>query len=194
MAATPTGRFKDQIGLFTIIVLGECVLATMTATQAAFAAGGLLLPLLTVAIGGLLLVFAMWWSYFKHEPDVGHHRSLRSMIGWGYGHYFVFAAAAALGAGLEVAADTTVDAADLGAAVAAATVAVPVVIYLVAVAVLHARGMPRDPGQLAVFLALVLATALAAPVIGVPTAVVVMAALVCGLVALSVVRTGRRPA
>ena len=97
----------------------------MTATQAAFAAGGVLLPLLTVAIGGLLLVFAMWWSYFKHEPDVGHHRSLRSMLGWGYGHYFVFAAVAALGAGLEVAADTTVDAADLGPAVAAATVAVP---------------------------------------------------------------------
>ena len=177
------GHIAERYGLFTIIVLGECVLATMTATQAAFAAGGLLLPLLTVAIGGLLLVFAMWWSYFKHEPDVGHHRSLRSMIGWGYGHYFVFAAAAALGAGLEVAADTTVDAADLGAAVAAATVAVPVAIYLVAVAVLHARGMPRDPGQLAVFLALVLATALAAPAIGVPTAVVVMAVLVCGLVA-----------
>ena len=91
------GHIVERYGLFTIIVLGECVLATMTATQAAFAAGGLLLPLLTVAIGGLLLVFAMWWSYFKHEPDVGHHRSLRSMIGWGYGHYFVFAAAAALG-------------------------------------------------------------------------------------------------
>ena len=188
------GHIVERYGLFTIIVLGECVLATMTATQAAFAAGGLLLPLLTVAIGGLLLVFAMWWSYFKHEPDVGHHRSLRSMIGWGYGHYFVFAAAAALGAGLEVAADTTVDAADLGPAVAAATVAVPVAIYLVAVAVLHARGMPQDPGQLAVFLALILGTALAAPAIGVPTAVVVMALLVCGLVALSVVRVGRRTA
>ena len=67
-------------------------------------------------------------------------------------------------------------------------------IYLVAVAVLHARGMPQDPGQLAVFLALILGTALAAPWIGVPTAVVVMAVLVCGLVALSVVRIGRRPA
>jgi low temperature requirement protein LtrA len=188
------GHIVERYGLFTIIVLGECVLATMTATQAAFAAGGTLRPLLTVAIGGLLLVFAMWWSYFKHEPDVGHHRSLRSMIGWGYGHYFVFAAAAALGAGLEVASDTTVDAADLGPVVAAATVAVPVAIYLVAVAVLHARGMPQDPGQLAVFLALILGTALAAPGIGVPTAVVVMALLVCGLVALSVVRIGRRPA
>ena len=72
--------------------------------------------------------------------------------------------------------------------------AVPVAIYLVAVAVLHARGMPLDPGQLAVFLALILGTALAAPWIGVPTAVVVMALLVCGLVALSVVRIGRRPA
>ena len=95
--ATPwnPSHIVERYGLFTIIVLGECVLATMTAVQEAFEAGGLLGPLLAVAIGGLLLVFAMWWAYFKHEPDVGHHRSLGAMIGWGYGHYFVFAAVAA---------------------------------------------------------------------------------------------------
>lgn len=188
------GHIVERYGLFTIIVLGECVLATMTATQAAFAAGGTLLPLLTVASGGLLLVFSMWWSYFKHEPDVGHHRSLRSMIGWGYGHYFVFAAVAALGAGLEVAADTTVDAADLGPVVAAATVAIPVAVFLTAVAILHARGMPRIQAQAAVVVVLVLATALVAPLVGVPIAVVVMALFVCGLVAINVATLGHRPA
>ena len=188
------GHIVERYGLFTIIVLGECVLATMTATQAAFAAGGTLRPLLTVAIGGLLLVFGMWWSYFKHEPDVGHHRSLRSMIGWGYGHYFVFAAIAALGAGLEVAADTTVDAADLGPVVAAATVAIPVVVFLVAVAILHARGTPWIMTQVVVVSVLILATALAGPWIGVPSAVVVMALLVCGQVALAVATLGRQPA
>jgi low temperature requirement protein LtrA len=120
------GHIIERYGLFTIIVLGECVLATTTAVQVAFDAGGLLGALLTVAAGGLLLVFAMWWAYFKHEPDVGHHRSLRAMIGWGYGHYFVFAAVAAVGAGLQVAAETTHDATHLGPAVAASTVSVPV--------------------------------------------------------------------
>ena len=83
--------------------------------QAAFEAGGRLGPLLAVAAGGLILVFALWWSYFKHEPNVSRRRSLAAMIAWGYGHYFVFAAVAALGAGLQVAADTTHDATDLDA-------------------------------------------------------------------------------
>jgi len=144
-----------------------------------------------VAVAGLLLVFALWWSYFKHEPDVGHHRTLLSMITWGYGHYFVFAAVAALGAGLAVATDTTLDAADLAPAVAAATVAIPVVIFLVAVAFLHARRMPRILTQIVVISALVLATALAAPWIGVPAAVLVMALLACCLVALNVATIAR---
>jgi low temperature requirement protein LtrA len=185
------GHIVERYGLFTIIVLGECVLATTTATQAAFEAGGTLWPLLTVAVAGLLLVFAMWWSYFKHEPDVGHHRTLRSMIAWGYGHYFVFAAVAALGAGLAVATDTTLDAADLGPAVAAGTVAIPVVVFLVAVAILHARGLPRIMRQVAATSVLVLATALAAGWIGVPAAVLVMALLACGLVALNVATIAR---
>jgi low temperature requirement protein LtrA len=185
------GHIVERYGLFTIIVLGECVLATTTAVQAAFEAGGNPGPLLTVAIGGLLLVFALWWSYFKHEPDVGHHRTLRSMITWGYGHYFVFAAVAALGAGLAVATDTTLDAADLAPAVAAATVAIPVVVFLVAVTLLHARGMPRILTEVVVISVLVLATALAAQWIGVPAAVLVMAVLACGLVALTVTTIAR---
>jgi len=185
------GHVVERYGLFTIIVLGECVLSATTATQAAFEAGGNIGPLLMVAIGGLLLVFALWWSYFKHEPDVGHHRTLRSMITWGYGHYFVFAAVAALGAGLAVATDTTLDAADLVPAVAAATVAIPVVVFLVAVAFLHARGMPRILTQIAVISALVLGTAVAATWIGVPGAVLVMALFACGLVALNVATIAR---
>ena len=185
------GHVVERYGLFTIIVLGECVLSATTATQAAFEAGGNIGPLLTVAIGGLLLVFALWWSYFKHEPDVGHHRTLRSMITWGYGHYFVFAAVAALGAGLAVATDTTLDAAALVPAVAAATVAIPVVVFLVAVAFLHARGMPRILTQIAVISALVLGTAVAATWIGVPGAVLVMALFACGLVALNVATIAR---
>ena len=177
------GHIVERYGLFTIIVLGECILATMTATQAAFDAGGRLGALLTVAVGGLVLVFALWWSYFKHEPDVSRRRSLGAMIAWGYGHYFVFAAVAALGAGLQVAADTTHDATDLAPAVAALTVAVPVVVYLVALAFLHAPRTVPILAPIAITACLVIAAALAATWIGVPAAVVAIGILASILVA-----------
>jgi low temperature requirement protein LtrA len=187
------GHIIERYGLFTIIVLGECVLAISTAVQAAYDAGGLLGPLVAIAGGGLLLVFASWWSYFKHEPDVGHDRSLASMIGWGYGHYFVFAAIAGLGAGLQVAADTTHAAADLEPSGAAATVAIPVVVYLIAVAILHAERRPVVLAPIAIVGGLVLLTAAAATWIGVPLAVVFMGLLVCGLVAITVFTASREP-
>ena len=189
-AGTPwhPGHIVERYGLFTIIVLGECVLATTTAVQAAFEAGGVLGQLLTVAIGGLLLVFAMWWAYFKHEPDVGHHRSLRAMIGWGYGHYVVFAAVAALGAGLQVAADTTHEPVDLSATKAAATVAVPVSIYLIALAFLHAPSRSaRTFAPIVVTAAVVLGLTLAAPAIGVAATVLVIGLAVAALVVQMVV-------
>ena len=43
----------------------------------------------------------MWWIYFLHET--GEALRLRRDLDflWGYSHYLVFAAAAAVGAGLE---------------------------------------------------------------------------------------------
>jgi low temperature requirement protein LtrA len=184
------GHIVERYGLFTIIVLGECVLATTTAVQAAFEAGGLLGQLLTVAIAGLLLVFALWWAYFKHEPDVGHHRSLNAMIGWGYGHYVVFAAVAALGAGLQVAADTTHEAVDLNATKAAATVAVPVSVYLIALAFLHASSRSaRAFAPTVTTSAVILGLTLAAPTIGVPATVLGIGLAVAALVVQMVVTT-----
>jgi len=186
------GHIIERYGLFTIIVLGECVLATTTAVQVAVDAGAVAGQLLMVAIGGLLLVFALWWAYFKRDPDIGHHRSLRTMLGWGYGHYFVFAAIAALGAGLQVAADTTHAPTDVGPQAAAATVAIPVAVYLAALAVLHAvRGLGLLR-QVVVAIVLVLVAALAATWTGVPAAVLLTSLIVCGLVAANVATLNRR--
>jgi low temperature requirement protein LtrA len=188
-------HIAERYGLFTIIVLGECVLAAMTAVQAALAASGVSPALLAVAIGGLVLVLALWWAYFKVPAAIGHHLALRWQIAWGYGHYVIFAAIAALGAGLEVATDAVTDPGHLPSVTAALTVAVPVAIYLVAVGALHQRGRQwAGFASVGVTALLVVAAAAAAELIGVPIAVMTIAILVSGSVALNVALLQRRAA
>jgi low temperature requirement protein LtrA len=185
-------HIAERYGLFTIIVLGECILAASTAVQAAKDAGGVSAELLVVAIGGLVLVFGLWWSYFKHPGDVGNQGEMQSAFEWGYGHYAVFAALAALGAGLQVATDTTHGATDIAPATAALTVAVPLVVYLVATALLHRRSLPgRLASSVAITTVLVLAVAVGATWLGVPLAVLAMGLLLAALVAVNVVAMQR---
>ncbi|MEP6666308.1 MAG: low temperature requirement protein A [Nocardioidaceae bacterium] len=54
-------HIAERYGLFTIIVLGESVLATSNALTQNFADGGVTIDLLLLSLGGLLLLFAMWW-------------------------------------------------------------------------------------------------------------------------------------
>jgi low temperature requirement protein LtrA len=185
----------ERYGLFTIIVLGECVLAAMTAVQTALAASGVSAALLAVAAGGLVLVFAMWWAYFKVPAAISHRLALRWQIAWGYGHYVIFAAIAALGAGLQVATDAVTDPEHLPSITAALTVAVPVAVFLIAVGVLHQRGHARSAFvSVAVTALLVLAAALAAGIVGVPVAVLAMGVLLSGSVAVNVVLAQRQAA
>ena len=185
----------ERYGLFTIIVLGECVLAATTAVQGAFVAGGLSPALLGVAVGGLVLVCALWWSYFKHAAAILSGASMRMAFAWGYGHYVIFASLAALGAGLQVAADTTHRAANLTPAAAALTVAVPVGLYLMASGLLHAgTGQWRRMRPIVIAAALTAVAALSALWIGVAWAVVLIGLVVAGLVAVLVVGLQREPA
>ena len=57
-------HIAERYGLFTLIVLGESILAATTAVQAAVASGEALSALLPLIVGGLLIVFSMWWMYF----------------------------------------------------------------------------------------------------------------------------------
>ena len=122
----------------------------------------------------------MWWVYFKNRSvDEALGASAAVAFAWGYGHYFVFAAVAALGAGLQVATDAIFDPGEVGPVTAALTVAVPVVVYLVAVGLLH--GWPASRQLLAPMViasGAILITALAAGTIGIAVAVLMMSALV----------------
>ncbi len=131
-------HITERYGLFTIIVLGESILSAAMAVQAMVAAGQPLAALVPTIVGGLLIVFSMWWMYFD-RPVHDLLTSLPKAIFWGYGHYFVFASAAAVGAGLAVAVDQVSHHAAIGPVGAGLAVAVPVVVFLLCLWVLHYR-------------------------------------------------------
>jgi len=150
--AAPTpwhpGHIAERYGLFTIIALGESILAATVAVRQATEAGAGAASLLPTAVGGLLIVFSFWWLYFEHP---GHEAltSVRAAFVWGYLHYFVFAAVAAVGAGLAVSVDHLTRRGHVSNLVAGAAVAVPAALYLITLWFLLARSEPRPAARIA---------------------------------------------
>ncbi|MDQ2955839.1 MAG: low temperature requirement protein A [Actinomycetota bacterium] len=183
-------HIAERYGLFTLIVLGECVLAASNALQDANAAHSSVAPLVVLGTGALVLLFALWWLYYLRDPaeGLGSQRNAVSFR-WGYGHYGVFASLAAVGAGLEVAAEAVseqIEASDLTVAYA---VAVPICIFVFLLWFLHKplndQPCPSLPQVLVTIVAILLIAAFgsALPLAGVVAALCLPPA---GLVAVSV--------
>ena len=72
-------HIAERYGLFTIILLGESVLAASVGVTAALDAGGITGMLVLIATSGLVLLFALWWMYFLEPAGDGlaanRHRS-----------------------------------------------------------------------------------------------------------------------
>ena len=180
-------HIAERYGLFTIIVLGESVAAATMAFRGALDEGGpYTAALLRLAVAGLVVVFALWWLYFD-RPAHGLLTELRTSILWGYGHYFVFSAAAAVGAGLAVVVDSITHHAQISAVAAGYAVAIPVAVYVFVVWLLHIRPHQRGPMLLAYPSAAVLV--LLTPWL--PASLEVLAALLVVVVAVNVA-LGRR--
>jgi low temperature requirement protein LtrA len=129
-------HIAERYGLFTRIVLGESVAAATVAIQKALDDDVSQADVSTVAGGGILTVFAMWWLYFAKDAT----RLLTSDVWafvWGYGHYFVFGSAAAVGAGLQINVDHATGGTHNGATATAASFTLPVAVFLLAMWVLH---------------------------------------------------------
>ncbi len=171
-------HIAERYGLFTMIVLGESVLSATTAVREAVDTREAGTELYGVAGGGLLTVFAMWWLYFA-KPAAGLLVSTRMGFFWGYGHYLVFRAAAAVGAGLAVNVDFVTHHSHLSHPAAAAALTLPVAVFLLTLWLLHLH--PHHIGHWdallfpATALLIVAATFTAAPVL---TTGLLMAALV----------------
>jgi low temperature requirement protein LtrA len=149
-------HIAERYGLFTIIVLGETLLAATAGVHAALDSRTTLGELATVIVGGLLTVFSMWWLYFDmpagHIVENARKAFIERLSGafvWGYGHYFVFAAAAAVGTGLGVAIDHVTGGSRLDGTETGLALTVPVAIYLLVVWGLHAPQKP--PSRLRTF-------------------------------------------
>ncbi|MEV0231235.1 low temperature requirement protein A [Nonomuraea sp. NPDC050786] len=138
-------HIAERYSLFTIIVLGESILAATIAVQSGLARRLDAGPLLTVALSGMVIVFAMWWLYFSRPAHL-LLTSSRAAFRWGYGHYLIFTSAAAIGAGLAVSVDFATHEAHIGPVAAGAAVAVPVAVFLASLWLVHLR--PHRPGRL----------------------------------------------
>ncbi|ARZ69628.1 low temperature requirement protein A [Streptomyces sp. HU2014] len=142
-------HIAERYGLFTVIVIGETITAGTVAVQSALDENEALDELLPIAAGGLLIVFAAWWIYFA-VPIHERLSSNRYALPWGYGHYLIFASAAAIGAGIEVAVEQAVGKAHVSTTAAAAAVTIPSAAFLFVVWLLHSRHYKRGAAQQAV--------------------------------------------
>jgi low temperature requirement protein LtrA len=176
-------HIAERYGLFVIILLGESVLAASRGVQNAIADGDLGSSFVLVAGSGLVLLFALWWLYFLHPAGDGLSERRAHSYRWGYLHYFLFAALAAIGAGLEVAVEQAAH--HTSSTTVGYAVAIPVAVFLLMVWLVHAPIIDPPVTKPAVILGsvvLVLLLPLVLPAVGVVVAVTGVVVLLVALV------------
>ncbi|GAA1545611.1 hypothetical protein GCM10009788_54990 [Nocardioides humi] len=185
-------HIAERYGLFAIVLLGESVLAATNAV-AGLADSRPRLRLVALSAAGLTILVGLWWLYFAGPAgELLEERRAWSFV-WGYGHLAVFAAIAAVGAGLEVVVLATEaghhDPPPVSAHLAAGAVLVPLALTLASLALVHLPGgrSPIAGAGLAVAATALAALAWAAGTIGAVPAVCGAALVVAVLVAGSAV-------
>ena len=129
-------HIAERYALFTIIVLGEVILAAVQAVQGAMT-DGVSGDLLGVIAGGVLIVYSLWWLYFKRDHVELFEGPLRSVVSAGYGHYVVFASVAATGAALAASVDVATHQAHTSSRAVSLALAGSIAVYALALALMH---------------------------------------------------------
>jgi low temperature requirement protein LtrA len=155
-------HIAERYGLLTIIVLGEVILSAVLAIQQAMGSGeeppasegngghtapyasagpaeGLSWSVAPLVLGGLLIMFSLWWLYFSHR-HVELVENPRAVWLFGYGHLPIFASAAAVGSALAAAVDVVSGAAAVTSRPVGVVLAVAVSVVVLTLAGLHALG------------------------------------------------------
>ncbi len=192
--STPWHRhhIAERYELFTIIVLGEVILATTRAISEAVDESGLEAQLLLLVFGALLMVFSMWWLYFK-RPAADSVSSRTSFV-FGYVHYLVFASIAAVGACLAVLVDVLEHVAHVESRTGLTLLVASVSIYLLVIAGVHALAGDTAPSVRPVLAVVVAIWVVALVGIDAGTSVLLIGLLLAASVTDHVRRTNRRAA
>lgn len=189
-------HIAERYGLFTIIVLGECVLGATSAVAGVIEAQGWSLNVALVGVGSASLVMALWWVYFLvPSADALHHHRDRAFA-WGYGHLVVFGSLAALGAFLEVVADQLKGSAtthQTSPVLAIGLVASAVGVYLLTIGWLqgHIARQRARLGWVWGASLLILASVVAAVALGLPLTWSILAVTLAPALTIAVVERGR---
>ncbi|WP_042938533.1 low temperature requirement protein A [Rhodococcus sp. AW25M09] len=125
-------HITERYGLFTLILLGESLLASANAIIEALHDDTALAPLISISVLTLMVTASFWWIYFWPP----HHRAIGTFgnsLVYGYTHYFIFAAAGAFSAGIEVEIDVLTEHSELGAVGGSFTVTIPIAVFVLGV-------------------------------------------------------------
>jgi len=128
------GHIEERLGLLTIIVLGESMLAVVYAFKSVIEHFST--DLFTLAASSVLILFSMWWLYFDDFVEDKLANKKKSFI-WGYGHYFIYGFATAVGILISVNVDVLTDHVKIDGNVALAVMAFVIAGYLVSVWLCH---------------------------------------------------------
>ena len=191
-------HIAERYSLFTIILLGESVLAASTGVRNALATATVSGSLVGVATAGFVLLCALWWLYFLEPAGDGLAQRRHRSYQWGYGHYGLFASLAALGSGLEIAVEQTAHPLAVSPLVTGYAVAAPAGLFVLLLWIVHRPIVANPVLRPAVTLsgvAAILVTPFAATHVGLPAVVAFIAAVaVLLIVDTCASRSGRAPA
>jgi low temperature requirement protein LtrA len=96
-------HLPERFGLFTLILLGESVVAVMKGIESQETWS---VPAASAAIGGMGVLFAIWWWYFDRVRAAGERRVLtrRDAVHlqlWSYAHFPLYLAIIVIGVGIQ---------------------------------------------------------------------------------------------
>lgn len=153
-------HIEERYGLLTIIVLGEVLLAASLSLTTAFTTE-YNIAFVHIAMSAVAVMGAMWWLYFPGSQHL-HSTKLKHALAWGYGHFFIFGAAAAVGAGFAVLVDIVAGKAEVGILIGDYAVGIPLAVYMFGLWLVRDRHLLNGFGKyvLLIFAILVLASLL----------------------------------
>ena len=106
-APQQVSHMPERFGLFTIVVLGEAVLAVVNSIDPGAGSGSAV-----TAIAGFVIAASIWWVYFDQFDEAAINRAIqagrqaqvRSFL-YGYGHLLLYAAIVACGVAVQLSAE-----------------------------------------------------------------------------------------